>query len=253
MLKMFFGTFVLLCCEFSYAAKVINWGPDFEATFSNSSSLTIDQKNELLNSFEMKSPYIFEKIIYRKNEGDWLGRKAKKRELFFAELENLKPKMATLFKNAEVLVAEKEAQFKKLFPDLANDIPVIFIPSIFSFNGKVVYLPDYGRTGLLMGVDLISYRNDNTDVLFSHEFFHAYHEDNLADGSTGATMATPLWKEGFATYVSGLLNPDQDDNVLLMDEALAKKCADQKFVKEIAKEYLVLLQTDGEKPIRIGL
>jgi hypothetical protein len=72
-----------------------------------------------------------------------------------------------------------------------------------------------------MGVDFIAERNDNLNVLFSHEFFHTYHEDHLKPGDSGRTMATPLWKEGLATYISGVLNPDQNDAVLLMDTELA--------------------------------
>jgi hypothetical protein len=133
-----------------------------------------------------------------------------------------------------------------LFPDLPNDVVVYLVPSLFSFNGKVAKLPSSGRAALFIGVDFVAKRNDNLDVLFSHEFFHAYHDGKIATGDMNSTMASPLWKEGFATYVSGLLNPTQPLDVLLMDKVLAEDCKSKDKISDMAKAYLPLLETDGE-------
>ena len=101
------------------------------------------------------------------------------------------------------------------------------------------------KTGLMMGVNFIVERKDDLDVLFSHEFFHAYQDDKI-EGSTGQTMATPVWFEGFVTYVSGVLNPDRKDTVLLMDSTLARECDKPTFIKDIAKQYLAVIDTDGQ-------
>src|SRR3989339_1548840 len=231
----------------SYAANVINLGPQFNQDMSGWRDLDDEQKNILLDNFESKNQFLYDTGVYRKGDGDWTARKTKRREIFFKELPNIETKMNILFDAAERLVTEKEFAFKKLFPDLSDNIPVVFMPSIFSFNGRVMLLPEFKRNGLLMGVDFISYRSDNLDVLFSHEFFHAYHFDKLPDGSIWKTMATPLWLEGFATYVSGLLNPTQSTAVLLMDNELANHCNDHAFVKTWAKEYLVALNSGGEQ------
>jgi hypothetical protein len=58
-------------------------------------------------------------------------------------------------------------------------------------------------------------------------------------------MATPLWKEGFATYVSGVLNPNLSDAELLMDPVLAHSCDDPTAVSLMAADFLKVLATDG--------
>ncbi len=154
--------------------------------------------------------------------------------------------MDEIFFRADQIVADQETRFRTLFLNLAPDIPVIFLPSLFSFNGKVQEISGLGRPGLLMGVDFIMKRNDDLNVLFSHEFFHAYHESHLRPDSRGKTMATPLWKEGFATFVSGILNPDQSEAVLLIDPSLEQACGDSRLLSKMASLYLEVLSTNVE-------
>jgi hypothetical protein len=98
---------------------------------------------------------------------------------------------------------------------------------------------------VLFGVDVIAYRNDDLGTLFSHEFFHAYHAEKSPTRLKGDTMANPLWNEGIATFVSGLLNPQASDAALFMDEKLAGACASAEFRAKKAAEYLTVLDRDG--------
>ena len=236
------------------AAVVVNAGDDFKIATDGWEQLDQAGRMQRWDVFEAKYAQIYENRIYKIQEPGWQSRIMQRRALFFPEVTALRDNMLKMFDEAGQIVAIQEARFKKQFPDMPQDIPVYFLPSLFSFNGSVFDLPQHGRSGLLMGVDFIVRRRDNLDVLFAHEFFHAYHEDKISKRnanestteSTTETMATPLWLEGFATYVSGILNPTASVADLLMDPVLAKDCARPEFVRELAKLYESILTTDGE-------
>jgi hypothetical protein len=244
MKKLIFLT--ILIPYFALAAQVVNLGPDYKdflnATKGKSQSV-IEQE---WSKFEAKHQALYDEAVFGKSDSGWQDRRTKQLAAFLSKVEPLLPKMIELFDRAEEIVNEKESLFKTLFPDLPNDIPVIFMPSLSTFNGKLTNISGYNRMPLLIGIDFIVERNDNLDVLFTHEFFHAYHLGKLPPGSTWRTMATPLWIEGFATYVSGVLNPTQPDSILLMDQTLASKCANTDWLAEAAKQYLSVLDTDNE-------
>ena len=218
------GFLIIFAASETIAANIVNFGAEYAAFVSASHGKTLQETEIEWKKFEARHQSIYDEAVFRKGDGGTDERAEQKRQSFFAEYESLTPKMSALFSDADQLVHDQESRFKAVFPDLATDIPVIFLPSLSSFNGKVKQLSAFGRPTLLMGVDFIVKRNDNLNVLFAHEFFHVYHESHLSVGSTGRTMATPLWKEGFATYVSGVLNPDRSDDVLLMDASLSKSC-----------------------------
>ena len=237
---------ILVSISIAHAALITNTGNDFKIATKNWSSLTDIEKIQKWEEFEGKYQEIYDTWVYHKELNGWQDRQKKKRDFFFTQLPVLQNGMINLFDNATVIVQEREKAFKQYFTDLKEDIPVIILPSLFSFNGQVATVPNSEKYGLYIGVDFVTYRNDNLNVLFSHEFFHAYHRDKLGNKLNGQTMATPLWKEGFATYVSGLLNPDQSDEILLMDKDLAAKCSDNQYISELARLYLPIIRTDGE-------
>lgn len=229
----------------SQAAQLVNLGAEYDAFVKATDGQDSSVVEAEWAKFEARHQSIYDNAVYRKSEPGWEKRVEQRRTNFFGEYKQLTPQMDLLFAKADSIVQEQEARFRKIFPDLSPTTPVVFMPSLFAFNGKVQFLEEFGRPGLLMGVDFIVKRNDNQNVLFAHEFFHAYHESHLAEGATGRTMATPLWKEGFATYVSGVLNPQESDEVLLMDLALAHACSDTKIFAQMASEYLQVINTDG--------
>jgi hypothetical protein len=236
---------ILLTISYANTANLINLGGEFEKFLADTQDQNAVQAEQTWISFEARHQSIYNNEVYNKGTDGWEARQLSKRALYFSKLPVIKERMLELFHNAAPIVAEREAQFRTLFPDLVSDIPVVFLPSVFSFNGQESILEDYGhRPGLLIGVGMIADRNDNIKVLFSHEYFHAYHEAKIV-GTSGATMATPLWKEGFATYVSGVLNPTELDETLFMQTDLAQLCAHPQEVKKLAALFRSVLKTDG--------
>ncbi len=233
----------LLIGHLSFAAIIINTGEDFKLATANLEDQTFHEQLAEWVKFEYKYISVYDNVVYEKHRGGWEARQELKRNEFFFMLPEIKAKMIEIFDSAEELVVEKEARFKTLFADLPN-VPVYFLPSMNGFNGKVTSV--LGQPALFIGVDVVASRNDNLDVLFSHEFFHAYHSTKIANGEVGTTMASPLWREGFATYVSSLLNPEQNDEALLMDTALTQACSDKKFIGDIAKQFLTIISANGD-------
>lgn len=225
------------------AANLINAGPDFEKFLNAIEGQTPATVELEWMRFEAKYNPVYDEYIFQKGQPQWKVRRAIHRDEFLTQLPALKEEMKALFAEAEKIVAKHEASFRQIFPDLDDHTPVLFLPSVLTFNGKAGPMPLFGgRMGLLVGVDSIVQHKDDIDVLFSHELFHTYHQSRI-QGKWAQTMATPLWTEGLGTYVSGVLNPDRDDRVLLNDDELAAACAKPEFVRELARQYLEVKPT----------
>jgi hypothetical protein len=99
---------------------------------------------------------------------------------FFTKLPSFEKAMWEIFKNADLLSRDQIQNFRRMFPDTKQDIPVVFIPSLLRFNGRGG-LKIKGAYTLVIGADLAALRNNNMDVLFSHEFFHTYQFEKQKD------------------------------------------------------------------------
>jgi len=192
----------------------------------------------LWSSFENNYREIYDVVVFDKTQPNWQIDRTDKLRKYFSKFPELAPKMKLLFERASKIAAEQTEKFKQAFEDFSSDTPIVFLPS-FSFNGYASKIPSLGRSVLFIGVDVVTDRGDSIDVLFSHEFFHTYHFDILAHTQNWQTMSSPLWFEGFATYISGILNPTYSEDAILMDMALDQACSDKNEVKKWAKDYLV--------------
>lgn len=158
---------------------------------------------------------------------------------FFAELPQFESQMWSIFDQAEQIAATQTSRFKTAFPNLADNVQVVFMPSMGAFNGRAVSTGQ--RAILFIGADLVASKKDNIDVLFSHEFFHAYQLDMIMSKKNFQTIASPLWFEGLGTWVSGKLNPNASLTDILMDSDLAKFC-EPVAVSLMAREYRDLMR-----------
>lgn len=228
--------------------NVINAGDDCEILLGRIQNASMEERLARWTEFEAKYQLIYDKIIFGREKSGWQERRKSKLEQFFSELPNIQTQMLSLFAEGTHIVAEQEEKFRAQFPNLRDNITIYLIPSVFSFNGKSTILPTSSDPILLLGIDLIIKRHDNLNVLFSHEFFHVYHFDEVPSLVTGKTFAQPLWTEGLATYVSGVLNPGIADSQLLMDEELGTQCASEDFVKNLALSYKEILSISSDAP-----
>jgi hypothetical protein len=230
------------------ALKVVNTVGDFRQFWTAAAGKPFSEQEQLFRAFEARYPDLYQNIVFPRSDPRWQERRmARLREAFprmaapggFARI-------AAMMDRADAIAAAQAAVFAKSLPGLARGTPVIFIP-VSTFNAAVRsadVMTSYGQRALVIGVDYLMDNGDALDVVFAHELFHLYHFDRLEGRPFGSTMATPLWIEGFATYVSERLNPGQPARAIYMDQALAEACTDAN-ASDWAAQYLPLLGRDA--------
>lgn len=227
---------------FASNVQVINTGNDFNL-FLDASHKNPEQISRAWDEFEEKYQLLYDDFVFKKDDPEWEGKRTQYLDGFFGELSTLQDGMNEIFAHAEDIAEKQALLFKKRFPDLKENTPVVFMPSVLSFNGKGGMIRPLNKMGVLIGVDGVVLLQNDIDVLFSHEFFHVYQFDKLDENKIWLTMASPLWFEGFASFVSGMINPEKTDAVILMDEELAKKCNNPAYYKSWARDFLTFIDT----------
>ncbi|MBS1972336.1 MAG: hypothetical protein JSU04_18665 [Bdellovibrionales bacterium] len=236
----FFFTF-FVAGVFAHAAPyaLVNMGPEFKTFVGQYRNSSSDEKWAGWKAFESKYPVYFDVGLCPASDSGCELKKKTRLDMLFTEMPKFESQMWDLFDRADALTAVQFGRFKNAFPDLQEDTPIVFMPSLLSFNGKGVDLPN-GKAALLIGVDFTSMRGHDLDVLFSHEFFHVYQFAKLQGKEKFVTMSSPLWFEGFATWISTYLNPNASEAAVLMNTELADYCVTPGNIKKMAQEYLGL-------------
>lgn len=148
------------------------------------------------------------------------------------------PAMRKLSAEVRGEVGAAEGRFLATFPDFDADVTVVYLPSFLHFDGQTTRLRN-GKLAVLFGIDgIVRFHGEDADlgVLFSHELFHAYHNQVNPDLTKQHALYAELWQEGLATYVSAQLNPAATERVVLLDPRLAD--ADPGLVPDIARLFL---------------
>lgn len=240
-MKILIIIYCFLLPQFIFASEVqvINAGKDFKIFWQSAEGKTFEEQEKLWTVFEDKYREIYDTVVFDKSNPNWQNKRIDRLKWLFSRLPNIASNMNELFDHAEEMSISQTNRFKKSFPDLQEGTPIVFLPGL-TFDGKAQFLPSFGRTTLLIGVDLVADINVSLDILFSHEFFHVYQFELLKNKTIWQTFSSPLWFEGFATYASGILNPASSEEKLLMDEKLATECNNQNNIQAWSKDYLSL-------------
>ena len=105
--------------------------------------------------------------------------------------------------------------FMQAFPDFHPDSPVWILHSLGEMDGGTREIG--GKSVLVFGVDgMVKFHNANVrdeSAFFHHELFHVYHEPRL--GPCEETWCS-LWREGLAVYVASKLDPQANEDELLL-------------------------------------
>ncbi len=135
-------------------------------------------------------------------------------------------------------VAKQSVRFKSLFPD-ADTHPPVTILLAPNFDAKSGVLAN-GKPVLAFAADTLLMEHANLDIVVPHELFHLYHAQHAGIRNDGvmpdAELTLPLFEEGLATYVSGLLAPGHADGELLLQDNLGH--IPQEKLPEIAQRFL---------------
>lgn len=105
--------------------------------------------------------------------------------------------------------------FSTAFPQFKPNVPIYLLHSLSEMDGGTRDLD--GKNYLIFGADMMTrlHAGDNEAAFFHHELFHIHH-DARAPECEGQGMWQPLWREGLATYVSQVLNPNASESEMLL-------------------------------------
>lgn len=238
--------------------KVVNLGPAFEKFWGVAKDKNFNEQLKLWDSLVEKSyqPF-YDGMVWQKNENPkWEERKIRRLKEFFPKYHSLHDQMKIGFEQFDGVLKKQIGRFTQFFPDANFDLPIYAAPTA-TFNGKGSEGGDpgdpLGKTVLAFGIDMITDRNDNPDVLYSHELFHIYHTSaagvNEKVFMSEGRLTLPLWLEGLATYVSQQMNPQASLSSILMDKKLPLVTKQQ--IRSLAHFFLTEANEkafDSEKP-----
>ncbi|HUA82175.1 MAG TPA: hypothetical protein VL997_17485 [Dyella sp.] len=135
-------------------------------------------------------------------------------------------------------IAKQSLRFKTLFPD-ADTHPPVTIVLAPNFDAKSGVLAS-GKPVLAFAADTLLMEHANLDIVVPHELFHLYHAQHTGIRNDGvmpdAELTLPLFEEGLATYVSGVLAPGHADGELLLQDDLGRIPSEK--LPEIARRFL---------------
>ena len=187
--------------------RVISSYDDFRQFWSQARGKEFDEQEKLWTVFETKYSAVYDEVVFPHDSPGWREHRSAALRAAFAALARDEAPFDALFAHAAKLTAAQLARFHAAFPDARNVVTVLFLP-LLPFNAGPRHIERYGGDTLLVGVQQVVDNHDQLPVLFAHEFFHMYQFDALKAMRSGETMASPLWFEGFASYVSAVLEPN---------------------------------------------
>jgi hypothetical protein len=237
---------VILSLQVSAAPyAVTNMGPDFKNYIRQFRNSDFSDQWIGWKAFEKKYQYYFDEIICDSAEASCEDAKKRHLQNFFQQLPTFENSMWKIFDGAEAMSSVQVGRFRRAFPDVKSGTQVVFMPSLLLFNGMGGQKLN-GHFALIIGADLAALRQNNMDVVFSHEFFHAYHFEKISGAPIYQTMASPLWFEGLATWVSFYLNPKASTSDILMNPELSAYYDSPVNVASMAKSYDSFLRESYE-------
>jgi hypothetical protein len=227
-----FAAIVCHCPGLAAQTKVINGFDDFQQFWQQAKNQPPARQEKLWADFEAKYSAVYATLLptdpatRRKQLQNWL-----------LKWRDLEPGMHRIFAQADSFTASQTQRFSQVFPDMAADMTVFYLPTM-GINGAVREVAD-GKV-LVIGVDAVAQSGESLDVLFAHEFFHLHQFQVLKSADYGNSMASPLWIEGFATWISGLMTPVASVAQQMQDSELGAAC-NAANVRLWAQTYQVII------------
>ena len=238
--------FFLFICLFTtqvYGLEIINMGKDFEAFLLSIQDTSEQSKIEQhWQEFETKYQDLYNDMIYRNHP---LIKRSLKRD-FFRSLPEAKEKILFVFDHIESLALKQKAIFKQNFSNLPEDVIFVFMP-LSTFQGMTYYDEVKERPYLFIGVDRIVWdvtpriALQKLELVLLHELSHIYHTSlhrDSMDRKQPSNMSTILWREGLATYITGLLSSQEaTDQQLLINPETHISCKPEN-ISRMAYDFL---------------
>ena len=228
--------------------KIINTVEDSKTFLSDFEKAGNNKQEQIAawNKFEQKYKQIFNTKVYDLEE----SRTRFSLDNYFVLIPKIKGQIMSLFPKAEKSLQNSEESFSSTFRNFKEtDFNVKVYLTLMSVKTNGYSARDNKGNGIiLIGIDGIIMQGQNekdVEYLFPHELFHAYWGARHKNESTDSFDAG-LWREGFATYASGVVAKLEDD-IILSNPLLADRCKDPLYVKSLAKKYKHLVMVEQPK------
>jgi hypothetical protein len=130
------------------------------------------------------------------------------------EFASIREGYITKARNFEAELPKNIASFKVSFPDFVPNNEIYVVHSLGEMDGGMRNID--GKSYLIFGVDgMVKYHGEGSDTpFFHHELFHTYH---TAMSECDEANWVSLWREGLAVFAAKVLNPDANEQQLLLD------------------------------------
>jgi len=211
---------------------VVSFKKTIQTFWEQAQFLPFEQQIRLWDRLvEPAHPIFFDSVVNNKDElgAKWLSEKQKRLAKSFHLLSKHYPEIIHLFERFETDIPIYQQAFKKHFPRAQFKHPIyLTLGGGFDgivFDGMVSNTGTHKQTVLGFSLEQVFLYQDVPSILFAHEFFHLYHDDNTPQNTKEQDAALKithqLWVEGLATYVSSVLNPTQPFGAILLSKELA--------------------------------
>jgi len=120
----------------------------------------------------------------------------------------------TVSRRFNELFAPARRNFEAVFGPVTSRQPIFLLDSMGELDGGTRDLT--GGLTLLFGADVIAevHKEKDMSAFFYHELFHLYRKSRDTDCNA---IWCSLWEEGLATYVSSRLDPNANDDELILN------------------------------------
>jgi hypothetical protein len=147
-------------------------------------------------------------------------------------------KIAANIKAFDYDAREQLKRLQKAIPGFNADLPIYGMVSLNKFAGGVRL--NNGQQVLAMSFDKVAAIDRDFEMLFSHEVFHVYHNQENPGlraelGKSSDLLIAGMFIEGIATFAEGDLNPTKKSNRMV--KGLMAWC-DKKEYKKFVGEFL---------------
>jgi hypothetical protein len=199
----------------------------------------LQQEHAWNRSVEATRRDVYDSVVWEKQHDPyWQARRQIWLRARFAKYPALAADIPGEVRALQGAIAKQSARFKALFAD-ADTHPPVTILLAPNFDAKSGVLSQ-GTPVLVFAADSLLLEHAKLDIIVPHELFHLYHAQHAGIRNDGvmpdAELTLPLFEEGLATYVSGLLAPGHPDGELLLQDDLGAISAQR--LPEIARRFL---------------
>jgi hypothetical protein len=213
---------------FAGRPKVISCEDNFRKSWVAAETKGPEEKIRLWDRL-IEAPHqkIYDLAVWEKSvRPHWAETKTKALAARLERMPELYEKVIAEFGTVEKALPLQEKRLRRALPKYRRNFPMFLLVAP-NFDAKsALTSSDPESVALVLSADSLAEEHANLAVLLPHELFHAYHalvSGFFNDGVIPDTsISVPLWEEGLATYLSGLVNTGTPDADLLLDEKLGK-------------------------------